>query len=349
MLLRPDGFARRLVVEEIDKVDADSAVAPATGDSGPYRPGTAMRRWLRDDEGDGYEDLVHVSGGLYLMVCNRLRTVDECSNYVGEGVLKLHFRLSGRSSIILHDGAQVQIEGAYCGVMLHPAGMDKGEIDHAGIAERWATILCRGEFLRDSLGVEIDEMPPQLRRFVSGQSYDLYQRALPLTPMMSHSLGALLDSPLRGALRNVQTEGQCLDLVSHVLDALRRSCVESSAARLSRRDAECIRHAREILEREFASPPTLQVLARRIGINQNKLNQGFRLLFGITAGDFVTECRMQHAHRLLASGERSVAQIAYAVGYEFPGNFTTAFKRYFGVPPRTTRARPRLADERTAD
>jgi AraC-like DNA-binding protein len=344
MLLRPNGFARRLVVDEIQHFGGGSAGVPAPGSSGPYRIGTATRRRLRADEGDGYEDLVHVSDGLYLMVCNRLRTIDECSNYVGEGVLKLHFRLAGRSSIILEDGAQVQIEGAYCGVMLHPAGMDKGEIDHAGVAERWATVLCRSEFLRDSLGVEIDEMPQPLRRFMNGQSYDLYQRALPLTPMMSHSLGVLLDSPIQGALRNVQTEGQCLDLVSHVLDALRRSSAESGAARLSRRDAECVRHAREILEREFATPPTLQLLARRIGINQNKLNQGFRLMFGITAGDFVTECRMQHAHRLLQQGERSVAQVAYAVGYEFPGNFTTAFKRYFGVPPRTTRARTRAVD-----
>lgn len=307
--------------------------------SNPYRSGTAIREIVRADDGRGYEDLVHISDGLYLMVCDRQCRRDQLANYIGEGALKLHFRFSGRSTILLDDGAQVQIDGAYCGVMLHPSGIDKGEIDHAGIAERWATLFCRGEFLRDSLGVEIDEMPKPLRSFLRGESYDLYTRALPLTPMMSHALSTLLDSRMTGALRNVQAEGQCLDLVSQVLDVLRRSGEREYGPRLSARDAESIRHAREILERDYASPPSLQELARRVGINQNKLNQGFRALFGITAGDFVTETRMKHAHRLLQDGNLQVAQVAYAVGYEFPGNFTTAFKRYFGVPPRATRLR----------
>lgn len=338
MALRTAEFARRLPLEEIGAVGSNPS-APLSLPSGLYRGGTATRRLLDAGEGSGYEDLVHVSDGLYLMICDRVCHTEQRFNFVGEGVLKLHFRFSGRSTILVENDAPVQIDGAFCGVMLHPKGLDKGEVDHAGVAERWATVYCRSEFLRDSVGVEIDEMPTPLQQFVSGRSYGLYNRALPLTPMMSHSLTALLDSPIRGALRNIQAEGQCLNLVSQVLDVLRCNGSDARSQRLSARDAESIRHAREILEREYAAPPTLQVLARRIGINQNKLNQGFKALFGITAGDFVTETRMRHAHRLLQTGDMMVAQVAYAVGYEFPGNFTTAFKRYFGVPPRATRGR----------
>ncbi len=337
MSLRPADFSTRRPIAEMGLLAAASS--PSLANKSPYRPGTASRRLLDTLDGAGYEDLVHISDGLFLMVCNRVCREDQLSNFVGEGVLKLHFRFSGRSTIILEEGARVEIDGAFCGVMLHPLGMDKGEVDHAGVAERWATVYCQSGFLKDSLGVEIDEMPQPLRQFLSGESYDLYNRALPLTPMMSHSLTTLLDSPITGALRNVQAEGQCLDLVSQVLDVLRNSATDAAAVRLSCREAECIRHAREILEKSFVNRPTLQELARKVGINQNKLNQGFRALFGITAGDFVTETRMKHAHRLLQTGELLVGQVAYAVGYEFPGNFTTAFKRYFGVPPRTARTR----------
>ncbi len=335
-------LATRRPIAEAREIAHNAAELPSVGKN-PYRVGTASRRLVPVGDGAGYEDLVHISDGLYLLACNRLSHTDQLVNFVGEGALKLHFRLSGRSTILLHDGAEFQIDGAYCGVMLHPDGLAKGEIDHGGIAERWATVFCRSDFLRDSLGVEVDEMPAPLRRFVNGQSFDLFARALPLTPMMSHALTALLESRMTGALRNVQAEGQCLDLVSQVLDVLRKNATNSANVHLFARDAEKIRHAREILEREFAHPPTLQALARRVGINQNKLNQGFRTLFGITAGDFVTEMRMRHAHRLLQDGLLNVSQVAYAVGYEFPGNFTTAFKRYFGVVPRSTRA-PANAD-----
>jgi AraC-like DNA-binding protein len=46
---------------------------------------------------------------------------------------------------------------------------------------------------------------------------------------------------------------------------------------------------------------------------------------------------MARARTLLLETELSITQIALEVGYEYAGNFTTAFKRYFGVPPNVMR------------
>ena len=81
------------------------------------------------------------------------------------------------------------------------------------------------------------------------------------------------------------------------------------------------------------------MLARRVGINQNKLNRGFRQLLGVTVGDYVTCCRVRRAEQLLRDGSLSVSEIAYSVGYEFPANFATAFKRNRGYSPRMVRRR----------
>ena len=42
---------------------------------------------------------------------------------------------------------------------------------------------------------------------------------------------------------------------------------------------------------------------------------------------------------MLVSGEHGVAQVAYAVGYDYPANFTAAFKRHFGELPRSWKRR----------
>jgi AraC-like DNA-binding protein len=42
---------------------------------------------------------------------------------------------------------------------------------------------------------------------------------------------------------------------------------------------------------------------------------------------------------MLVTGEHGVAQVAYAVGYDYPGNFTAAFKRHFGELPGTWKRR----------
>ncbi|WZB68552.1 helix-turn-helix transcriptional regulator [Achromobacter xylosoxidans] len=73
-------------------------------------------------------------------------------------------------------------------------------------------------------------------------------------------------------------------------------------------------------------------LARRAGVNVNKLTTGFRRVFGCSVYAFVREQRMAQAHALLAAGEMSVSQAAYACGYT-DSHFTKAFQRRYGVLP----------------
>ena len=47
--------------------------------------------------------------------------------------------------------------------------------------------------------------------------------------------------------------------------------------------------------------------------------------------------RMEQAARLLRETERSVADIAQAVGYDSPSRFSAAFKETYGVLPREYR------------
>jgi AraC-like DNA-binding protein len=46
---------------------------------------------------------------------------------------------------------------------------------------------------------------------------------------------------------------------------------------------------------------------------------------------------MEMAKGLLEKTDRSITEIAFDVGYEYSSNFTTAFKRHFGITPSTAR------------
>ncbi|WP_206244622.1 helix-turn-helix domain-containing protein [Novosphingobium terrae] len=71
-------------------------------------------------------------------------------------------------------------------------------------------------------------------------------------------------------------------------------------------------------------------------MNMRKLAEGFRLLLGAMPSAFVPSTRLDEAHRLIASGEWSVSQAAWEVGYT-PAAFATAFRRRFGVAPSVPR------------
>ncbi|MDB6084634.1 MAG: AraC family transcriptional regulator [Gammaproteobacteria bacterium] len=308
------------------------------GATAPYRAGTSHRFSLPPDRGVGYEDLVRIGEGLYLMVCHRKLAVDEPMNFIGEGVLKLHFRLCGNTRIVLPDGEVHEISGPQCGVMLHPQGVDKAEFNIVGIEQKWVTLFCTPRLLSESLRLDSDGLPVPFRRFLYGDAFDLFSVPMALTPAMGRAVMDLFGPGPTGSLRSVYAEGKCLELVATVFGALQQTPrAAGSLAPLTKRELDCVQEARQIVEREFAEAPSLHALARRVGINQNKLNQGFRQLFEHTVGEYMNECRMRHAEDLLRSGSWTVAQVAYEVGYDFPGNFTTAFKRFYGTLPRSSR------------
>jgi AraC-like DNA-binding protein len=82
--------------------------------------------------------------------------------------------------------------------------------------------------------------------------------------------------------------------------------------------------------------PTRERVARRLNISartlQRRLND-----WGITFEELVDEYRRDRALRLLMRDDHSVLEIAYSLGYSDPAHFTRAFKRWFGVSPRTYR------------
>ncbi|MDJ0945822.1 MAG: helix-turn-helix transcriptional regulator [Kiloniellales bacterium] len=57
----------------------------------------------------------------------------------------------------------------------------------------------------------------------------------------------------------------------------------------------------------------------------------------------VDELRFEKACCLLEGGDRSIAEIARALGYSDPAHFTRAFRRWAGMTPREYRQRGKSA------
>lgn len=109
--------------------------------------------------------------------------------------------------------------------------------------------------------------------------------------------------------------------------------------RFGRKDMYLATAAREILQREFKTPPSVAELARRVGVNQFKLKQMFHHYFHDTPYGVLLKIRMNHAYRLLESARCPVGVAAVAVGYRHASSFTAAFTRHFGIQPKRVAGR----------
>lgn len=145
----------------------------------------------------------------------------------------------------------------------------------------------------------------------------------------------MIGCPLQGTARRLYLSGKALELLAFALDETRMACEDCplvKSATLTPRDIERLHSARRILLSELSDPPTLPILAARIGTNATKLSSGFREMFGTSVYAFVKGARLDEARLLLEAGEASITDVARRLGYH-RASFATVFRERFGVTP----------------
>ena len=75
------------------------------------------------------------------------------------------------------------------------------------------------------------------------------------------------------------------------------------------------------------------LLARDVAMSRASLYKKLQTMLGITPTDFIRNVRLKRAAQLLASTQLSINEIADRVGFVTPRNFSTQFKKMFGVTP----------------
>ncbi|HET8933785.1 MAG TPA: helix-turn-helix transcriptional regulator [Polyangiales bacterium] len=84
---------------------------------------------------------------------------------------------------------------------------------------------------------------------------------------------------------------------------------------------------------EASKPPTLSELAQACNMSVRQLTRAFRASRGCSIGDYIAQCRIDHAKRMLAS-DQSIKAVAYTLGFASPSSFSYAFRSATGQTPR---------------
>lgn len=139
--------------------------------------------------------------------------------------------------------------------------------------------------------------------------------------------------PGRAALGLV-AQGLLLEVLGMALLAREESQAEPGCL-CAGGDLCCIGVAAKHLEDRLGERHSIRSVARAAGSNEFKIKQGFRRVYNTTVFGYLRKVRMEAARRQFERGERNVASVAVAVGYSNPSHFARAFRRQFGVNPKS--------------
>jgi AraC-like DNA-binding protein len=311
--------------------------SPVGGVAEPGWTAASVRHCLHPAEGDGYWDFYRPWTGLMLSVTDAAYRNDTWVNVEGTAYFKVRILLSGalraRSGEIIARAPEALL-------YVSPGSSREGYYIASGEPVRMIVLHCRPQLLTEVLGLEPRDIPAPLDSLLAPDRTTT-RRRLTSSPEVIQGARRLMESRQRLslALRDRYLQTLSMEVLLQVLGILERPTLVPTDASVSSRDIARIYKARDYLAQRYVNPPNITELARRIGLNRTKLKESFRRIVGFTIYDYIVRLRLERAAEMLLTGDYPIAQVAYAVGYEYPANFTAAFKRHFGRLPRDWKRR----------
>jgi len=100
-------------------------------------------------------------------------------------------------------------------------------------------------------------------------------------------------------------------------------------------EEETINRTKELVESRIADNSlTVKDLADLLSLSERQANRVIKRLTGLSCLQFIREIRLQRAYRLLESRKyQTIAEVAFAVGFENASYFTRIFNERFGKKP----------------
>ncbi len=288
--------------------------------------------------GCGTLDLVSFDDDLILLGMRGYFHEDLSYQGIGEGWTRFHFRKSARTLMEFDGIAPSELEGPLCQILHQPIGVPDKEWIEGRTSLDWVTLMMRPNLLVERFKLDSIRLADPVRRLANGADEFLLEN-WSLSADMILAMDQLLGNAYSGDLRRVHLEAKTIELVCMMSRVLCHRPEERATVKLRARDIDALHEVRKILARSLTERPSIEALARRVGINRNKLTFGFKHLFDQTISEFCIESRLQAGWHLLQETTLPIAVVAEKVGYAQAAAFSTAFRQHFGVTPKYLRRR----------
>lgn len=251
--------------------------------------------------------------------------------------LQVYIASSGDGEYVFPHGDPLSFEAPNTAVVIEPADGPASSVTCMG-HHRYACVFIDREALTSLFAGSEKELPDAVRAFLEGSLQQTVGRALPLGAALLRCLEDLQTCPLEGRRRRLFLQSKAVEIICHAIEAMDRpgGLVPTPTTMLTARG---VLKAQRLLMESFVSRPSVEELAREVGLSRSALCTGFRQILGQSVFDYTQNLRMEQALALLNERDASITQIAYTVGYKNVSSFSVAVQRHFGATPTELRRR----------
>lgn len=169
---------------------------------------------------------------------------------------------------------------------------------------------------------------------VAGGFFSVDEPLIDIGP--SNSLMALYRDAIRLAEKEAMAcqqliSGIVLHMLGHILYKHKNRSTGSNYAE------DIINEARQLMRERAHHTLRAEDIAQSLGVGYSWFRQNFKRLTGTSPVQYISRILMSRAKELLVTESCSIAEVAYTLGFENAGQFSTAFRKMEGITPRQFR------------
>jgi len=140
---------------------------------------------------------------------------------------------------------------------------------------------------------------------------------------------------INGFLRSIFLEAKAMEMLVIQIMQFQDDQREDKLPQILRRsDVEKVRKAIEIIESDLGMNFSVDFLAKEVGTNVNKLQEGFKHLLDLTVNKYVQQVKLEKAKEMLSSPDYNISQVVNLIGLNNRSYFAKIFKEKYGVSPK---------------
>jgi len=135
-------------------------------------------------------------------------------------------------------------------------------------------------------------------------------------------------------IRRLYLEGKAYTILSQQILQYQDDLQEVGQRSLLRRsEIELVQKASKIIVEEISELDNIDTLSRRVGLNSNKLQEGFKYFYHNTVNGYIQVIRLEVAKDLLSNSDYNISEIVEKVGLSSKSYFSKIFKEKYNISP----------------
>lgn len=275
-----------------------------------------------------FDDRINFVGGVY--------TANDpvIMKYAVPASIYLHVRLSGKSRCLIEGGPEHATAAPEVQIWSVPMANTKIVNQPPNCLTRFVMyFLAPDSFknLHDLLGTREGSAEDEAPSLIT----------VPVPPSVRAALESAFSADVSQGQRDLYRQSKTTEALALLLDSINDlpTSIWDSMPVLRATDIEKIRIAAMHLRNRPDEAWSIPSLSREVCLNANKLQAGFRQVFGSTVFKYLLNVRMETGLMHLRTTDLGIAQIGYRAGFSSPSHFTHLFRERYGETPSSYRRR----------